>query len=346
MSSRRLGLLAFSLAWLAPALAWADKVAVLKFTGAPGESVQDARKSTREAVALRTHTLPSDAELAAAEAAVVDGVPDSSSEYRAAGAAAGAKWTAVGRVEAREGGVGYRLELEVCLVETGRVESLVREIDAGEGAAEIAEMLDLFLRAEGIGTELPPWKKGGPKAKPPPKPEPPKPEPPKPEPPKAPAKPEPPPRPYAADRSIAVGLGVGGLVAVSRPDRASGSTFSLPISLYGAYAFEAVPGLEARLFASLPVVGPQAIDVDVGARYAIPVVPRLRVFAGPEVGLGVLGTLGGDKTTRFVVHGSAFGAIAIGGNVQAEIVGDLLAAPGGSGTLLLAGGTLRGLYRF
>jgi hypothetical protein len=39
-------------------------------------------------------------------------------------------------------------------------------------------------------------------------------------------------------------------------------------------------------------------------------------------------------------------AFAITENVQLEASPDLLLSPGGSGTLLLFGGSLRGLYRF
>ena len=70
------------------------------------------------------HTLPSDAEIANAEAAVKDGAPDTSQEFRAAGRAAAAEWTLSGQLERidhpparlpdgteEEGWTSYRVEV-------------------------------------------------------------------------------------------------------------------------------------------------------------------------------------------------------------------------------------------
>ena len=84
-----------------------------------------------------------------------DGVADTSAEYRAAGRAAGAQWTVAGHVDSH--GWAYRLELEACQVATGRVESLAREIDPRQAAPQIAEMLALLLRSQGVGDTVPPW---------------------------------------------------------------------------------------------------------------------------------------------------------------------------------------------
>ena len=116
----------------------ADRVAVLRFYpsggGATNAQLDAARAATRDAVGLLHDLPPSDAELAAAEASVRDGTPDTSAEYRIAGQVAGAQWTVAGHIDAH--GWTYRLELEACQVATGRVESLVREIDARQAAPQ------------------------------------------------------------------------------------------------------------------------------------------------------------------------------------------------------------------
>src|SRR6185369_17249983 len=143
------------LAFVLPA--WADKVAVMPFSSTnnvPRLELEEARKWAREAVANRGHSFASDNEMVSAEAAVRDGVADTSQELVAAGKAAGAQWSLVGRVERNdhpsatlpdgreeEGYTTYRLELEACQVQTGRVESLSREVLPDEGADDIAEML-------------------------------------------------------------------------------------------------------------------------------------------------------------------------------------------------------------
>ena len=50
--------------------------------------------------------------------------------------------------------------------------------------------------------------------------------------------------------------------------------------------------------------------------------------------------------TGLVVSEVGFGAWGIGERVQLELAGDLSTAFGGSGTLVLGGGTVRGLFRF
>ena len=113
-----------------------------------------------------------------------------------------------------------------------------------------------------------------------------------------------------------------------------------------AYALEQVPGVELRGHLTSQVVGPRAFAIAAGARYAIPILPKQRIFIGPEALLGVHIALGADKTARFLVQGSAFAAWGISEAFQLEIAGDLTPAFGGSGTLLLGGATGRLLYRF
>jgi hypothetical protein len=315
--------------------ALADKVAVLKFNGSPPTSVEDARHQVEQAVTRMGHSTPSSSELLSANMAVADGTADTTQEFRAAGRASGSDWSVAGQLEARA--TGYRLELLVCLIESGRVESVARDIDPLQASAQVQEMLAFVLRKEGIGNDMPPWTMGGAKpaapALPPATPAP-----------KAPDVPKAPPVPYGDQHPLALGLGAGAQAALLRPDTTRGSSFTIPVHVAAGYAFAQVPGFELRALATVNTVGPQAFTLDVGGRYALNVART--VYIGPELGLGTLVTLGAAKTGRFLLRGSPFVAFAITENVQLEASPDLLLSPGGSGTLLLFGGSLRGLYRF
>jgi hypothetical protein len=94
------------------------------------------------------------------------------------------------------------------------------------------------------------------------------------------------------------------------------------------------------------VVGPRALELSAGARYALAPVPGLRLFVGPELLVGAHVALGANKVARFLAHGSAFVALGITENVQAEVAADLAAALGGAGTLVLGGATARLVVRF
>src|SRR5215472_10875753 len=135
------------------AQAWADKVAVLPFLSvgnATSAQLDAAGVATRTAAVQLGHKLPTDAEMLTAKMATKDGVADTSQEYRAAGRASSSDWTVVGLVE--QHGASYRLELEACQVDSGRVESVAREVDTSRAAGQIGEMLAVLLRPEGIGS--------------------------------------------------------------------------------------------------------------------------------------------------------------------------------------------------
>jgi hypothetical protein len=339
--------------------ALADKVAVLPFTAPKGlakPELDQVRSWTREAAIQKGHVPASDAELLSAEMAVKDGLPDTSSEYRAAGRASGSQWTIIGHVERHdapparlpdgseeEGYTSYRLELEACDVESGRVESLAREIDPDEASAQISEMLTLLVRPEGLKNAPLPWegapphkRKQKPKPAPPPPPPPPPPEPPKPVVRHA----------YAENAPAGIGLSIGANDALVRPDGARGPSGALALGGVLAYALADVPGVELRAIGTSQVLGPRALVLAAGGRYAIPVLPQYRLFVGPELLLGVHVALGADKTARFATQGAGFVAWGLGEHVQLELVADLAAAFGGTGTLVLGGGTARGLVRF
>jgi hypothetical protein len=133
---------------------------------------------------------------------------------------------------------------------------------------------------------------------------------------------------------------------VHRASNAVGSAASLQIDGVVGYALDAVPGLELRARGMGAVAGPSSFAADVGARYVLPVLPRARVFAGPELGAGAFFTLGADKTTRFLAHGAVVGTVGIGERVQVEVAGDLDLAPGGGASLVFLGVTARAVVRF
>lgn len=339
-----------------------EKVAVLPFTGASGltkAELDQARAWAREAAMSRGYVPPTEPELLSAEMAIKDGLPDTSQEYRAAGRASGSQWTVTGHLERRdappaklpdgteeEGYTTYRVELQACQVESGRVESLAREIDLDEAPAQVAEMLALLLRPEGIGKNVKlPWEGAAPqRRKPKVKPKPPEPPPPPPPPP-------PPAEPvvrhvYAEAHPIAVGLSLGGSAALDRPSQARGTSAAMALGGVFAYAIEQVPGVELRGVFAGQVAGPRALEIAAGARYAIPLLAQHRVFVGPEARVGAHVALGAEKTARLLGHGSAFVAWGLGEQLQVELAADLAAAFGGTGTLVLGGGTARALYRF
>lgn len=338
---------------------WADKVAVLPFHSSNNVSkpeLDEVRKWTREAVTKRGHTYATDDEMVSAEATIKDGAADTRQEYVTAGKAASAAWAISGNVDRidyppskapdgtdEEGYTTYRVEIEAAEVESGRVESLSREVLPDEGADDIAAMLGLLLRPEGIANAPIPWERAGarkPKRKPkpavvvapPPPPGPPAP---------------PPPRVvYGEGHPIALGLSAGVTNALERPSSARGPSWAMPIGGVVGYALaEQVPGLEIRGNLTSQVIGPRALELSAGARYALAPVRGLRLFLGPELLVGAHVALGADKTTRLLLHGSAFAAIGLLDNLQVEVAADLAPAFGGTGTLLLGGGTARVVVR-
>ncbi|HVH47745.1 MAG TPA: hypothetical protein VM925_35660 [Labilithrix sp.] len=341
--------------------AWADKIAILPFSSpnnVPRPELEEVRAWTREAVSKKGHTYATNNEMVSAEAAVRDGVADTSQEYLAAGKAVGAAWTLTGRVERHdhppaklpdgteeEGYTTYRVELEAYQLGSGRLESLSREVLPDEGPNDIAEMVVLLVRPEGIANAELPWQRLGAR-RPKPKPKAPAPPaaPPAPPPPEAPL---PPRRVYGEGHPIAIGGAVGVTNALVRPDNARGPSWAMPLGVVFGYALpEAAPGLELRGNLTGQVIGPRALELSAGARYAFAPIRDVRFFVGPELLLGAHVALGADKTARFLTHGAFFAAYGITENIQAELAADLAAALGGAGTLVLGGGTARLLVRF
>jgi hypothetical protein len=91
--------------------------------------------------------------------------------------------------------------------------------------------------------------------------------------------------------------------------------------------------------------GPKSFSFAGGARYAIPIAPTIRLYAGPEAELGTFVTFGGDKTARFLFRADAFVALGFGEHIQIEAAA-VFDIEAGSTPLDLGGGTVRALVRF
>ncbi|MFO0666751.1 MAG: hypothetical protein U0174_22565 [Polyangiaceae bacterium] len=345
MKARAFGTTLFALSTLS-ANAWADRVLVFPFhEGAPkprGAVVDEVKSAppfvenqTRTALGALKHTMVAGEEEAKARAAVKDGVADTSEEFREAGNLASADWTLVGSTQPTEDGV--RVELFVYQVKTARLESLVRELQGSNREAQLEEMLARLLSATGIGTGDIVWNvapKYGPGEKPRHAEEP--------------TTPKAPPDPnawfYGKNAPFSISAGLGGYVAAARPSNATGDSFTLNIE--GALGYVAVKSLELRANVGVGVIDPKALHVDGGARYAFTLSPGARLYAGPELSFGMFMPIGGDKTARFLARGAGFFGVGFGEHAQVEAMAELFAAPGGSGALVLVGGSLRGGVRF
>ncbi len=130
------------------------------------------------------------------------------------------------------------------------------------------------------------------------------------------------------------------------------STFAFLGTLTGEYAplsDEKYPqilrGLALRADFGGNLYGPGAVQLDVGGRWAIPIVPKIRLFVGPEVTIGGFFVTTGDKQARFLLRTDAFASIGFGEHVQLEAAFDVQSAFGGE-AIVVGGAMVRALYRF
>lgn len=133
---------------------------------------------------------------------------------------------------------------------------------------------------------------------------------------------------------------------MGRPANATGSATILLLGATATYHLESVTGLELRANVEGAVAGPSALIVDVGARYAVPLSATRRLFLLPDLGIGTFVTLGAQQEARFWFRGAALASLGLGPRVSLEAGPALGVTPGGSGTLVLVGGTMRALVRF
>lgn len=319
--------------------ALADEVVVLPFDGSGGISAaaaqahaEESKKALSDALVRRGHTLPTSSEMVMVEVVTRSGTGTSHERCQAVGKVSGAQWVALGHVV--DGGPTYRLELEICLVKTGRVESVVREIQPGRVLDQVEEMLVFLLQPGGIGQRDVPWaateaslessvatassrpegEASQASATPPVAPA---------LPPTSPIAPH-----FDAHGDKAFFGGLEGKTALLRPEAARGSGASLGIQGAWTYAIPRVRGLDLRASMGFSVVGPSAGWGEMGARFFWQPWSRWSVFVGPEAGLGGLLTLGADKSLRPLLRGGGVVAVSLPSSLQVEGATSLSISPG------------------
>jgi hypothetical protein len=348
-------------------VALADKVALLPPTGGDSATA-DAKLGQDVADGLTGlgHTLIPAADVAAAlkDPAFSQRTPDA---LLALGKKLGADWV----VNATEAAAvtTERVEIGASYATAGRFQLVGREVDKDSTAPEIKEMLAFLLRAEGVGTEAPPWETSSPgssphgssQVKPPPPPpeNPVKVTPPKKEEPK---KPETPKAPYGGGHVgfIAAGLGVDGLVV--RPKTARGSAAGF-VGLIRGGAEILDTGLEPYAQLGGNMAGPSAVWVEAGIRWmGLPILHEkdgIGLHLGPSVHGGVFIVPGHTTTapdgTSYSSSAQATGTIAgsvdvglrVADRVQIDAqLGEVRFAPVSAGSTVSVGANFTGGYRF
>src|SRR5262249_21685982 len=140
--------LGFLVVTLVALSARADRVALLPSRG----SADDAARTALDADLPRAlfglkHVAAPAADVDRALKGIADGVADTPDEYRAVGAATKTDWVVVGSIDPpAASSSSARVELTACLVSTGRIESVARDIDKGRSVVELGEMLGVLLR--------------------------------------------------------------------------------------------------------------------------------------------------------------------------------------------------------
>jgi len=161
-------------------------------------------------------------------------------------------------------------------------------------------------------------------------------------------------RGYGIHAPFALGIGLGVDGAFAHPTSGNGlSTFAFEGTItaeWAPLAAESYPkllrGLAVRADLGGNLYGPSAVLLDAGGRWAIPIVPKLRIFVGPEIAIGGFFVTTGDQESRFLLRTDAFAAIGFGEHFQLELAFDVQSAFGGSGTIVAGGPMLRALVRF
>lgn len=319
---------------LLAATAHADKVANVHARGpATLEERTTITKAGDTAATKLGHTTIPESEVLQGEAAAGPLI-GSSEGLVAVGKTTGADWVVEANVSYGPEGVMH-VELKACQTSSGRVETLVRDLDPkADTAQQIGEMLALLLRPQGVGDDPIPWLAAKPKppaAKVEQKVEPP-------------PKPAPPPPRYGEGGNVAVGAGGGFSYVLARPDTAVGSKLLGAWSLHGRFAVP-VPRLEVgATFAGL-FGKANALRIEAVGRYRLVEAGRFALSA--EAAIGVLALLGGEQNARFLVGISPVATVVLTKAFQLDVdLGALRVAPGGTGTLAFAGVTASVMLRF
>ncbi len=308
--------------------ALADIVALMPAEGrVPGKALTSTlAHETRYAIMELGHSLVSEVELEAVARQIADGKADDADEFDLIAKKTGASWVVVPVIYSDT--AVYRLELTAYMAETGRSESVTRDIDAEHIHQQVVEMAKVLLSASGVGTDALPWEATTP-------------------PPTIPnAQQQQTTRKLAATSGgmqLLAGLTLGVASAISRPDEATGSSTAFHGGLRAGIQldspFEVALGLRANLS------GPKAKGVDVSARYWIPVTPGFKLASELAPGLFFMG--GGAQKTSFMLRATAVGSVKVSDKVTVEAhVGDVTWVPSSSGTVLLGGATVGSMVRF
>ncbi|MBP9111593.1 MAG: hypothetical protein KBF88_02240 [Polyangiaceae bacterium] len=343
----------------------AEKVTVLPF-GPSGTTTKEAERSAVASLFQRGFGVATESERQKALAGSKDGVFDTQAEHLAAGKASGSIWTLTGRIEPHA--LSYRLELEACLVSTGRVESVQREIEPSLAEKQISEMVAFLLRVEGVGKQAIPWNVI-PNATQPPVTAPVTPPAPTTLAPPTPLAPVDPKAisPYQTTQGTSgmqklaqapmpkewwLAGSAGVMAAMIRPTGATGNATSLALALSGGATFFSKnrdipatgvfnePGaLEIVGNLGVGLIGPSSLYLDAGARYRF---AAGQIYGGPNLALGLFYPFAGDRSFRFLMRAGGFVGFAIDEHLFVEAAPDLMFTFGGTGTL----GFFSGLVRF
>lgn len=291
-----------AIVWSCAALA--DKVANLPARGpAPLAERANIRAAAETGAKALGHATITETDIVQGEAAAGDKAGTSEGMI-AIGKTTGADWVVEPTVASNE--YGTHVELKVCQVASGRIETLARDLDPKvDATTQITEMLLLMLRPQGVGDDPLPWsKKKDEKPKPPevvlPKPKP---------------APVTPPLVWGEHGKISVGAagGIGSLAV--RDERATKSPRFFGWTLHANYALPTVKGLELTLrFGGTHGPG-NGLGGDVGARYMI---------AASSFAFGLGANLGGFGALGSGVAGVSLGldptlSLALAKPVQLEL---------------------------
>jgi hypothetical protein len=313
--------------------ALADKIATLHALGsAPRAEKTSIRSATETGAKGLGHDAIPESDVLQGEGAAGDKAGTSEGMI-AIGKTTGADWVIEPHVASSD--AGTRVELKVCQVATGRVETLARDLDPKQDpAVQMREMLALMLRPQGVGDDPLPWEKKGPAA-PPPKEVLPKEKP-------KPTAPAAPPLIWGEHGKFSLGAAGGFGVIGVRDDRAVGRRTFGAWTVHANVALPNVRGVELTFRVGLMHGQGGAIIGDVGARYMFPL-SRFAIGAGANIGgfgafeSGIAGvSLGLDPTV----------SLALMKNVQLELAWKNRYVPTKETSLLFTSAELAILARF
>ncbi|MBI2389475.1 MAG: hypothetical protein HYV09_07745 [Deltaproteobacteria bacterium] len=321
-AARRIALALAALVTFASFDALADKVATLHARGsAPLGERTSIRAATDGGARGLGHETVAENEVLQGEGAAGDKI-GTSEGLVAVGKTTGADWVVEPHVQSSD--AGTRVELKVCQVSSGRVETLARDLDPkGDPLVQMREMLALLLRPQGVGDDPLPW--DAKKTTPPPPPEVlPKDKP-------KPKEPAPPPLVWGEHGKISVGASAGYGSIAARPDNAVGRRTFFTWSVAANFAIPNKRWIELAFRLHGAHGAGSAMMADVGARLIAP--PSGRFAFGIGGALGVFGAFG-SGIVRPAFGLDPFVSLAIVRNVQAELAWVNRLSPGEGGAIL------------